>query len=173
MLNESTRASRRKQHEQATTIERIWNHVVAPHEAPITPSEHDYYARLKEVYAIMREHRERHVQVALIEQLEEVVTGTCYRLIRDCESLFGRLVQRGKELDKAIHCERLLKEADAALEDGDRVTWRFLMSDYAEIRNFKEDESGLSPGDVQLPTPIWASDTELLKEANGAGDDAT
>jgi hypothetical protein len=152
---------------KATKLEKIYMHLMQPHDFELTYEEDEYLQKLRESFCFLSENPSK---MQAILKLQELYPGqkkeSVYRIINDCQEIFGNIIQSNKSFDRMIIKERLLAIADKLKDSTDAIALDVARKCYADIAKIealdKHGAEGLTPEEMKLPDLFFTDDPKYL-----------
>jgi len=158
---------------KASRIERFFIYMQEPDRFALTETEYRYFENVQQAFHIVSKKLSLAASINMILE-SKTIRGidTWYaasKLVNDVQELYGNIIKRNKDFQRAMIIEKLTKLYKKANKEGNITEARRCLMGIAKIDRLDEpDEHVFDPSTFLIPAPIFTSDPKALEEVQDA-----
>lgn len=169
----------------ANRVDRLYMHLQQPADLKLSNTDEIYLEDLTEIFHICSHYLSDRKAMAVLKnsifKKRNFSRATLYRMMIDAKNLFGNVIERNKDFDRAVLREKFIEIHRLMIAQG-KNTGNVKAYEQARLALFnlmkldgtdmQEKENGLRAEDLKLPQLIITNNPEALKgDGHKSGDD--
>lgn len=143
-------------------VERVIIHLDQPRKFLLTESERRHFERLRVVFGIMLQCNTQRARIRRIAQVIPVSERSATRYMTEAKELFVDMMRVDRDWERHFLKEKLYGLAQKAEDAGDLELAMKCLDKVVKLEGYDREDSGIKPGDIQLPALIFTADAKAL-----------
>ncbi len=143
-------------------VERIIIHLDQPRKFLLTESERRHFERLRLVFGIMLQCNTQRERILRIGAVIPVSERSAARYMAEAKELFVDMMRVDRDWERHFLKEKFYGLAKRAEDDGNYEIAMKCLQQVVKIEGYDREDSGIKPGDIELPTLVFTSNPKAL-----------
>ena len=165
-LSSTKRLFKPRDFETADRVERLYMHRLDPIHCKLTEKEMTHFSRLRHAMLLLiKPGTGPSNTIYLLSSDLGISMKSARTLVEQVPIVYPDLMNNSKTLEKedaAAMIHRIIEKCQEELSNDDQSIILKAIKQLGEIREWGKEDTGLRPGDIVIPKPIWSDDPNVL-----------